>query len=97
MGAMGAMEGDAETPPGGDVAVSAPEPTLPPTMDPGDPFAWPVSEVTITDSALGLAMYTQPDGSAVLLPTYQLTADDGSAWSMVAVVDSALNFSEAVN
>ena len=71
-----------------------PEPRLPPTMEPGDPFSWPVTEITITDARLGLAMYTQPDGSAVLLPTYQLAADDDSAWSVVAVADSSLNFAE---
>jgi len=94
-GAMGgAMEDGGELPQGDDLVVSAPKPTLPPTMNPGGRFAWPVTSVTITGAELGLAMYTQPDGSAVLLPTYQLTADDGSAWSVVAVVDSSLNFTE---
>ncbi|HVQ88498.1 MAG TPA: hypothetical protein VMT88_09975 [Actinomycetes bacterium] len=83
-------EGDNPVPP--DSPVAAPTPTLPPTVEPGDSFDWPVQEVTITKARLGLAMYTQSDGAAVLLPTYELSGDDGSTWNAVAVVDSSLDF-----
>jgi hypothetical protein len=38
-------------------------------------------------------MYTQPDGSTVLLPAYELSSDDGQIWSAVAVVEAQLDFS----
>ncbi|MFZ0322518.1 MAG: hypothetical protein WAN48_00120, partial [Actinomycetes bacterium] len=50
--------------------------TLPPAVQPGSAFDWPVEHVTITKARLGLALYNQLDGSTVLLPTYELS--DGS-------------------
>ncbi|QTE29763.1 hypothetical protein [Pengzhenrongella sicca] len=70
----------------------APEPTLPPAVEPGSAFAWPVTEVTLTSARLGLTMYTLPDGASVLLPAYVLSSADGQSWSVVAVADSQLDF-----
>lgn len=79
--------------PGPDTAV-APQPSLPPTVAPGSSFSWPVQEVTIVKARLGGAMYTQPDGSTVLLPTYELSDSDGQTWSVVAVDDKSMDFTE---
>lgn len=67
-------------------------PTVPPTVSAGSAFAWPVTDVTITGSRLGLAVQHQPDGAAVLLPAYELVDAEGSVWSMVAVADGRLDF-----
>ena len=83
-------EGDAGA---SDMSVAPAQPTLPPTMAAGSPLRWPVLEVTITGARLGLALQMQPDGSATLVPTYELTGDDGSVWSVIAVADEELDFS----
>jgi hypothetical protein len=83
--------GSAEPATGAAVAV---QPTLPPTVDPGSRFSWPVQEVTITKARLGLAMYAQTDGSTVLLPTYELSDADGQTWNVVAVDEGSLDFSQ---
>ncbi|NTW41463.1 MAG: hypothetical protein HGA44_16560 [Cellulomonadaceae bacterium] len=70
-------------------------PTVPPTVAPGSALRWPVQEITIVSARLGVALSTQPDGASVLVPTYELTGDDGSVWSVVAVVDDRLDFSPA--
>ncbi len=69
------------------------EPTLPPVPGAGAAFSWPVQQVQITQARLGLAMTWQTDGSVVLVPTYELTDADGTAWSVIAVSDDALDFS----
>lgn len=74
------------------VDTLSPVPTVPPAPAPGTSFAWPVEQVTITGATLTVAVHTQPDGSTVLLPTYELTSDDGSTWSVVAVADAQLDF-----
>jgi hypothetical protein len=51
-----------------------------------------VAEATVTDAILGLAQYWQPDGSVLMLPSYVLTADDGSRWSLLAVSDADVSF-----
>jgi hypothetical protein len=82
----------------GDAAVSVPAPgdlTPPSAVGPGTAFRWPVAEVVLTGARLGLAQHTHPDGATVLLPAYELTSDDGSAWSVVAVADSDLDFAPA--
>ena len=61
----------------------------------GGRFAWPVTDVTITDARLGHAVQYQPDGAAVLLPAHELSDADGNVWSVVAVVDDRLDFSPA--
>ncbi|MGN6238762.1 MAG: hypothetical protein ACTHNI_03380 [Cellulosimicrobium cellulans] len=79
-----------------EIAPVEPEvPTVPPTVGAGARFAWPVTEVTITDARLGLAVQYQPDGAAVLLPAYELSDADGNVWSVVAVVDDQLDFAPA--
>jgi hypothetical protein len=81
-----------------DAGVAAPgfpgaDGTPPAAVQPGSPFAWPILEVTLTGARLGLAQHTHPDGATVLLPSYELSGDDGSVWSVVAVADSGLDFS----
>lgn len=79
-----------------EIAPAEPEaPTVPPTVGEGARFAWPVTEVTITDARLGLAVQYQPDGAAVLLPAYELSDADGNVWSVVAVADDQLDFAPA--
>ncbi|MFF2269613.1 hypothetical protein ACFVTZ_15230 [Cellulosimicrobium cellulans] len=79
-----------------EIAPAEPEaPTVPPTVGEGARFAWPVTDVTIRDARLGLAVQYQPDGAAVLLPAYELSDADGNVWSVVAVVDDQLDFSPA--
>jgi len=77
----------------GATAKAEPDPTPPPTVVPGAPFGWPVQQVTITKARVVLVPYTLPSGAVVLLPGYELSdAHDGS-WTVVGVVDSALDFS----
>ena len=78
-----------------ETAVEPETPTVPTTVGAGARFSWPVTDVTITDARLGLAVQHQPDGAAVLLPAYELSAADGTVWSVVAVVDDQLDFSPA--
>jgi hypothetical protein len=81
---------------GGSAGVEGPtEPTLPPTVQPGSPISWPVGEVTIVEARLGAAITYQMDGSAVLIPSYELTSSDGGIWSVIAVVESQLDFGAA--
>lgn len=75
-------------------AVTEP-PSLPPGVQPGSTFRWPVTEAVIVEARLGLAMHTQVDGSAVLLPSYELTSADGGIWSVIAVDESHLDFTDA--
>ncbi|WP_251150083.1 hypothetical protein [Cellulosimicrobium sp. Marseille-Q4280] len=70
-------------------------PTVPPTVAEGSRFAWPVTDVTITDARLGAAVQHQPDGAAVLVPAYELTDAGGSTWSVLAVADEQLDFAAA--
>jgi hypothetical protein len=78
-----------------DESVSSPveQPTVPPTVQPGAAISWPVSEATIVEARLGLALHTQMDGAALLVPTYELTSSDGGVWTVIAVADSHLDFS----
>jgi hypothetical protein len=75
----------------------APEAVASPSASPLSPLARPgisvpVSEVTVTDAVLGLAQYWQPDGGMLMLPSYVLTGDDGSAWSLLAVDEPYVQF-----
>jgi hypothetical protein len=78
-----------------DESVSSPveQPTVPPTVQPGAAVSWPVNEATIVEARLGLALHTQMDGAALLVPTYELTSSDGGVWTVIAVADSHLDFS----
>ncbi len=68
--------------------VPQPDPTGRPTFD------LPMSTVDVTSAELGLAQYWQPDGSILLLPSYILTGADGSTWSLLALADSAVSFTD---
>lgn len=46
-----------------------------------------VANLAVVSAELGLAQFRQPDGALLILPSYRLTASDGSAWSIVAVSD----------
>ena len=73
-------------------AASTPAaPTVPATPTAGAPIPWPVDQVTITKARLGVAQQTAPDGATTLLPTYELTGDDGSTWTALAVADDQLD------
>lgn len=63
----------------------------PPAATPGSPVPWPVEVVAITGAKLGPALWTAPSGTALLVPTYELSADDGRTWSVVAVAEEALD------
>jgi hypothetical protein len=80
----GILEVEPQLPPEG-------EPTVPRTPAPGAALAWPVQQVGITGARLGLMLHTQPDGAAVLIPAYELTDAEGSAWSVLAVAEGALD------
>jgi hypothetical protein len=64
---------------------------LPRPPSAGSAVPWPVTEVTITEARLGVAMHTLPDGAALLLPTYELTGSDGSIWSVLALAEQHLD------
>src|SRR5665648_511165 len=68
-------------------------PTVPPTATAGSAISWPVDQATIVQARLGVAIQTQVNGSALLVPTYELTSDDGGIWTVIAVADSHLDFS----
>lgn len=68
-------------------------PTVPPTATAGSAISWPVDQATIVQARLGVAVQTQVNGSALLVPTYELTSDDGGIWTVIAVADSHLDFS----
>lgn len=84
---LAAREGDAAT-----------EEWVPPTAPPATPgegasVSWPVGDVEIVDARLGLTTQWQPDGSVLVVPAYEFTDADGGTWSVIAVADSALDFS----
>jgi hypothetical protein len=66
--------------------------TAPAAPTPGAPVAWPVTEITLTGAALGLIGHYQADGSTLLLPSWTMTDDAGSTWTVVAVSDDRLDF-----
>lgn len=74
------------------VAPEPSTPTVPPTATPGTAVSWPVQHATIVTARLGLALQTQPDGAALLVPTYELTSDAGDVWTVIAVADDKLDF-----
>lgn len=54
----------------------------------------PVTTATVADATLGLAQYWQPDGGVLMLPSYTLTAEDGSRWSLLAVDEPYVQFAD---
>jgi hypothetical protein len=73
--------------------AATPDPTPPPTVNPGDHVGWPVQQVTITDARLVVVSYTMPSGAQVLLPAYELSDAHHGRWTVLAVADDALDFS----
>ncbi|WP_444663288.1 hypothetical protein ACT17Q_14480 [Cellulomonas sp. CW35] len=72
-------------------AATADEPTVPATPRAGDPIAWPVTQVAITDARLGVALQVLEDGASVLVPAYELSDGSGATWSVIAVADDQLD------
>ncbi len=58
----------------------------------GEPIAWPVADVTITGARLALTQQWTDDGAVLFVPAYELTDDEGSVWSVIAVTDDDLDF-----
>ncbi|NCD20347.1 MAG: hypothetical protein EOL89_10280 [Actinobacteria bacterium] len=92
------LEGDAALE--GGVAVESeilpvpPSPTEPPAPPAaGSPVPWPVEEVAITSAELGLAQWTTADGASLLVPAWELTAEDGRTWTVLALAEDALDMS----
>ena len=52
----------------------------------------PLHAVTVSGADLSLAQFRQADGSVLILPSYAVTGDDGSRWSVLAVGDSHVDF-----
>lgn len=67
-------------------------PTVPASLPAGSDIPWPVTQVTLTEARLGLAVQWLPEGQVVLLPAYELGDGEGGTWSVVAVADDGLNF-----
>jgi hypothetical protein len=87
-----AAGGPAEVQPSPSRVQDAPAAVAPSAPEPGSKISWPVNQVTIVSTDLGLQVYVGASGASVVAPTYQLTAADGSTWSVIAVADSALDF-----
>jgi len=86
----------------GDVAVEAealpevlpvePSPTEPPAPPAaGSPVRWPVEDVAITGAELGLAQWNTTDGANLLVPAWELAAEDGRTWTVLALAEDALD------
>lgn len=85
----------------GDVTIAvddqpAAEPTVPPNPSyQGRPaLSVTITVATITKAELGLAQYWQPDGTILLLPAYVISDKDGHQWSMLAVDDAYVAFTQ---
>jgi hypothetical protein len=63
---------------------------LPAAPSPGSKVAWPVTTVSIVKVGLTLAPYAQPNGAVVVMPTFVMTASDGSRYYVIAVDSRAL-------
>jgi len=92
-GWYGPLMADAGIAVDGTAAAPMELPTVPPTATAGSAISWPVDQATIVQARLGVAIQTQVNGSALLVPTYELTSDDGGIWTVIAVADSHLDFS----
>ena len=75
----------------GDPLPVGPPAGPPPAATPGSPVPWPVEDVAITGARLGPALYTAPSGTALVVPAYELSADDGRTWSVIAVAEESLD------
>jgi len=74
----------------------AAEPTLPPnpTYQGRPALSVTITVATITKAELGTAQYWQPDGTILLLPAYLISDKDGHQWSMLAVDDAYVDFTQ---
>lgn len=73
--------------------IDSTEAAAPPSAAAGAPRVdLPITTVAVTGAEIGLAQYWQPDGSVLLLPSWILTAADGSTWSLLAVAEPAVTF-----
>lgn len=52
----------------------------------------PMAGIVVDQATLGLAQYRQPDGGLLILPSYVLTGDDGSRWTLIAVSGEDVRF-----
>lgn len=67
-------------------------PTEPPApLAPGAAVPWPVEDVEITGAELGLAQWTTADGASLLVPAWELSAEDGRSWTVLALAADALD------
>jgi hypothetical protein len=83
-----AATGSGATPTASPAASSAPA-----VDDSGRPVLQvPISDVVVTAAELGLSQFRQPDGDILILPAYELTGDDGSRWSLIAVTGDSVAF-----
>jgi hypothetical protein len=64
---------------------------LPAAPTPGSKVAWPVTNVSITKVGLSVAPYLQPNGAVVVMPTYVMTASDGTRYYVIAVDSASLD------
>ena len=85
----------------GDVSIAyddpaAAQPTTPPnpTYQGRPALSVTITVATITSSELGLAQYWQPDGTILLLPAYLISDKDDHQWSMLAVDDTYVAFTQ---
>ena len=85
----------------GDVNIAVEnDPAAQPTMPPNPTYLGrpalgvTITVATITKSELGLAQYWQPDGTILLLPAYLISDKDGHQWSMLAVDDAYVAFTQ---
>lgn len=51
-----------------------------------------VASIVIVDAVLGLAQFWDSDGTLLVLPSYRLTGDDGSRWTLLAVTGDYVDF-----
>lgn len=85
----------------GDVTIAVDnQPAAQPTMPPNPRYQGrpalgvTITVATITKAELGLAQYWQPDGTILLLPAYLISDKDGHQWSMLAVDDAYVAFTQ---
>jgi hypothetical protein len=93
VGPLVAVDDGAESREGASSTAATDGPTaVPAPPAAGAPVVWPVTEVTITGARLSLSQFWTPSGAALFLPTYELTDDAGTTWTVLAVTEDALDF-----
>ncbi|GEM_PF-5390440 len=76
--------------PTGSVEKDGPKAGAKPTA--GMSFTWEVSNQVITKAELGLAGFSEPDGTYTMLPVWNLSSKQGLTFTVLAVADSKLDF-----